>query len=84
MICRSKWFIPKYPLAPGHEIIAEVKDNGKGFSKKDLLKKSEKHFGLSIMKERVSLLDGEINITTNSNGTVIKVKVPKPWINFGG
>lgn len=67
-----------------NEIIAEVKDNGKGFNKDEILKKSEKHFGLSIMKERVSLLDGEINLTTDSNGTLIEVKVPKPWINFGG
>lgn len=66
------------------DIVAEVKDNGKGFDKNEILKKSEKHFGLSIMKERVSLLDGEINIITNSNGTVIKIRVPKPWINFGG
>jgi D-arabinose 1-dehydrogenase-like Zn-dependent alcohol dehydrogenase len=40
MICRSKWFIPKYPLAPGHEIIAEVSQVGsevKDFKKGDLV-----------------------------------------------
>ena len=40
MICRSKWFIPKYPLAPGHEIIAEVNQVGsevKDFKKGDLV-----------------------------------------------
>ena len=40
MICRSKWFIPKYLLAPGHEIIAEVNQVGsevKDFKKGDLV-----------------------------------------------
>ena len=40
MICRSKWFIPKYHLAPGHEIIAEVNQVGsevKDFKKGDLV-----------------------------------------------
>ena len=35
-----KWFIPKYPLAPGHEIIAEVSQVGSGvknFKKGDLV-----------------------------------------------
>ena len=40
MICRSKWFIPKYHLAPGHEIIAKVNQVGsevKDFKKGDLV-----------------------------------------------
>ena len=40
MICRSKWFVPKYPLAPGHEIIAEVSQVGSevtDFKKGDLV-----------------------------------------------
>ena len=40
MIYRSKWFIPKYPLAPGHEIIAKVIQVGsevKDFKKGDLV-----------------------------------------------
>ncbi len=53
-----------------------VKDNGIGFDiNKDACK--VKNFGLSIMKERVKLLAGEINIDSiMGNGTIIQVKVP--------
>lgn len=58
----------------------EIKDNGKGF---DLHKIGENEnakysgFGLSMMKERVYLLSGEIQINTKiERGTVIKVYVP--------
>lgn len=53
-----------------------VKDNGIGF---DVNKDSNKakNFGLSIMKERVKLLSGEINIDSIiGKGTIIQVKVP--------
>lgn len=66
------------------ELFVEIKDNGKGFCQKEILQTSDKHFGISIMNERISLLDGEMDVITNSNGTVVKIKVPKPWMNFGG
>ncbi len=52
-----------------------VKDNGIGFDMDEATKK-EKHFGLSVIKERVLFLGGIINIDS-SNGTSIEIKVPK-------
>lgn len=52
-----------------------VKDNGIGFDVKEASKK-DKHFGLSVIKERVLFLGGKINIDVN-NGTSIEIEVPK-------
>ncbi|MFA9463449.1 MAG: sensor histidine kinase [Velocimicrobium sp.] len=57
-------------------VYIEVKDNGNGF---DINEKDNKikNFGLSIMKERVKLLSGEIKINSKRGmGTIIQVKVP--------
>lgn len=62
-------------------IILRIEDNGKGF---DLQEKwvpinNEKRMGLQSMKERVSLLRGEINIQTRRmQGTRIFIKIPFP------
>lgn len=54
-----------------------IKDNGKGFSLDDVMNKKNKHFGLSIMKERISLLHGNILIDTDiGKGTEIKIEIP--------
>lgn len=52
-----------------------IKDDGKGF---DVEKPSEeKHFGLSMMQERVRLINGTINISsTKEKGTCIQIEVP--------
>lgn len=52
-----------------------VEDNGIGFDVQNAIKK-EKHFGLSVIKERVLFLGGELNIDTK-NGTSIMIKIPK-------
>lgn len=52
-----------------------VKDNGVGFDVKEASKK-DKHFGLSVIKERVLFFGGKISIDV-SNGTSIKIEVPK-------
>ena len=61
-------------------ILLSISDNGLGFKQ---LKSNESEnnilsgFGLSIMKERVLLLSGEIKIESDTNiGTKITVKVP--------
>lgn len=70
----------------GNEIIVKLKnydniykilveDNGTGFDKAEVSKK-DKHFGLSVIKERVLFLGGKININA-SNGTSIEIEVPK-------
>lgn len=55
-------------------IFLEIEDNGIGF----IEKKSEPdcHFGLSMMKETVLLLEGKMNIESSKNGTVIKIEIP--------
>lgn len=61
-------------------ILLNINDNGTGFKQIDANEAGSNifsGFGLSIMKERVLLLSGEIKIESNSNiGTNISVKVP--------
>lgn len=56
-----------------------VRDNGTGFDVSEASKK-EMHFGLSVIKERVLFLGGQLNIDTQ-NGTSIEVKIPKADIS---
>lgn len=59
-----------------HVCYIEIKDNGHGFVAGD--KKDEiKHFGLSVIKERVMMMNGEIHIdSVLDRGTKITVKIP--------
>lgn len=50
-----------------------VEDDGKGF---DVEEKKEGHFGLRILKERVALLSGSLEIVSNDKGTKVKVFIP--------
>lgn len=55
----------------------EIEDNGKGFVDGEYEKDNQKHFGLSMVKERVEMLGGEIHISSVINkGTKIKVEIP--------
>lgn len=56
-----------------YEII--IQDNGIGFDENEAMKK-DKHFGLSVIKERVFLLNGKIEIASQ-NGTLVKIEIPK-------
>lgn len=62
------------------EVIVSIEDNGKGFEKEKLDLESRNDnsgFGLSMMKERVYLLYGDIEIDSKINdGTKITVNVP--------
>lgn len=49
-----------------------VEDDGKGFDNS----KNSKGFGLSIMRERVYLLNGEFDIVSNEKGTKLYIKIP--------
>lgn len=55
--------------------ILKVVDNGTGFDENEINKKHS-HFGLSIMKERIYLLDGDINIDSSDKGTSITIEIP--------
>lgn len=59
----------------GSTYMINVHDNGIGFDMGEVSKK-ERHFGLSVIKERVLFLGGKINIDTD-NGTSIEVEIPK-------
>lgn len=59
------------------QIILEIKDNGKGFDYGKIKKSENKNFGLSIMRERVYLLSGKMDINSEPDkGTEIYVTVP--------
>lgn len=54
-----------------------IKDNGKGFSLEEVIKQKDRHFGISVMRERVYLLNGNIKIETEpEKGTEIKIEIP--------
>lgn len=53
----------------------KIKDNGIGFNEKKI-DKSCGHFGLSIMKETVYLLNGKINMKSSENGTIVEIEIP--------
>ncbi|MGN0142653.1 MAG: histidine kinase [Roseburia sp.] len=62
------------------EIYVSIEDNGTGFDMENNdtgMRQDNSGFGLSMMKERVYLLSGNININSKINhGTKIVVKVP--------
>lgn len=54
-----------------------VVDNGNGFNSEEVLSNEDRHFGLCILKERVSLLSGTINISSElGSGTEINILIP--------
>lgn len=54
-----------------------INDNGKGFNFDNKSEQEDKHFGLSIMKERINLLHGVISINTDiEKGTEINIEIP--------
>ncbi|MFQ5826094.1 MAG: histidine kinase [Dehalococcoidia bacterium] len=70
-----------------NDISIEIRDNGKGF---DLLTTmsspvSEEHMGLFGMKERASMLGGELRIETSLGaGTCVKLSCPIPEPSLAG
>jgi two-component system sensor histidine kinase DegS len=55
----------------------EVKDNGQSFDCNEVLSPEERHFGLYILRERVELLSGSIDIDSKPGvGTAIHIFIP--------
>ncbi len=55
----------------------DIKDNGKGFTKEEIESKKNKHFGISVIKERVNLLGGKISIQSKKKkGTHVHIDIP--------
>lgn len=58
-------------------ISIDIEDNGKGFSEDEVEKKNDKHFGISVMSERVNLIEGKIVIHSKIGaGTKVHIEVP--------
>lgn len=54
-----------------------IEDDGCGFSNEELEQKKDKHFGLLVMRERISLLGGKIVINSEiDKGTRIYIEIP--------
>lgn len=53
-----------------------IKDNGKGFKVEDLEQKKEKHFGISLIKERIEFIGGKVEIHSDCEGTTINISIP--------
>lgn len=56
----------------GKRLILDIVDNGVGIGEYD----ETNHFGLSMIKEKVSLLSGKLSIFTNGKGTIIDIVIP--------
>lgn len=56
--------------------VMDIVDNGKGFYAEEDLK-GDKHFGISLMKERVEMLNGRFEISSaREKGTEIHIEIP--------
>lgn len=57
--------------------LINIEDNGKGFSVKEVEGKKERHFGLSVVQERVELMGGKWEIDSQlGRGTKVDICVP--------
>ncbi|HEY8343638.1 MAG TPA: sensor histidine kinase [Bacillota bacterium] len=58
------------------EVFAKIVDNGQGFDEKQA--KSNEHFGLAGMRERILALNGDFHLNSViGEGTIITVRIPK-------
>lgn len=58
-----------------NKCVIHIKDDGEGYNF-DVDEKNNNHFGLIIMKERISLLNGKVSINTDENGTEVIIEIP--------
>lgn len=60
-----------------NDCVIIVSDNGKSFNTENVLSKENGHFGLGILKERVEILSGTIDIDSKPRqGTNIRIVIP--------
>ncbi len=61
----------------GKKYCVDINDNGKGFLQQEISEKEDKHFGITVMKERVSLLGGTLTIESKvGKGTQVHIEIP--------
>ena len=54
-----------------------IQDNGKGFTKEEAEEKKKNHFGMSLMCERISIINGDVQVNSEPDiGTTVKITVP--------
>lgn len=59
----------------GKECIIDIEDDGEGFDIENC--NDEKHFGISLMKERIEFLNGQIEISSGlGKGTKVHMTIP--------
>lgn len=58
--------------------VIDIKDDGKGFTMDEIAtKQQDRHFGITLVKERIGLLGGKISIDSEKDkGTHIHIEVP--------
>ena len=63
-----------------NKYIIKISDNGVGFDKKiyeeKILDNYEGHFGFLILKERIQLLNGKMNLESSEKGTIFTFEIP--------
>lgn len=55
--------------------ILKISDNGIGFKESDG-DDTDYHFGLSIMKENIFLLNGKMSVDSSRKGTIVEIEIP--------
>lgn len=57
--------------------VIHINDNGDGFDVREVMETKQKHFGLMIVKERVELLGGRVQVKSSAgDGTDILIMIP--------
>ncbi|SET04238.1 sensor histidine kinase [Paenibacillus sp. NFR01] len=59
------------------QLSIEIMDDGAGFNV-DLIGKDAGHYGLLGIQERARLIGGELNVSSNSGGTSVTLRLPLP------
>ena len=58
------------------KLYIDIIDNGTGFDIDEKNLEKNKHFGLIIVKERVKLMQGNIDMKSDKNGTRVHITIP--------
>lgn len=66
----------------GKNLIIEIIDDGTGFDIEDKNLEKNKHFGLIILRERVKLMQGNLEMVSNENGTKVHISIPLNNLNI--
>lgn len=59
-----------------NRLYIDISDNGSGFDVDEKNFEKNKHFGLIIVRERVKLMQGNIDIKSDENGTEVHIVIP--------